>query len=449
MRHSPLPVLLSLLAPLSTVCAQPADLALVPHITNAGAPVAVHHAGDGSGRLFVVDLYGHIWIRPPGPSTDVLPTAFLDITSGAPHGFSMGGEGGLLGLAFHPEYARNRYFYIHYSSADGDATVVRYRARSDSPNLADANSATVILRADQDTTYHRGGDLAFGPDGYLYIALGDSAGGGSYDVCNRAQTLGPTGLVANDGNHSDCVADPAFSSSGGNPDSRALLGKILRIDVDATTAAGSNELCGSNANGSAVYAIPAGNPFAGGGGSADECDEVWAYGLRNPFRFSFDRNNGDLYIGDVGESSMEEIDRAPAGVGGLNFGWAHCEGSLPTPGSGGSCSGYTAPILTYTHQANGGGCSSVTGGVRYRGAINGLQGKYVYADYCSGKIHVATQNGGNWSSALWMTGIAFSYTGFGEDEQGELYVTGHNTETVYRFTSADTGDVIFADGFDN
>ncbi len=435
-----------LLMPAMPVFGQPADLALVPHVTGTGSPMTVRNAGDGSQRLFIVDRYGKIRIRPPGAATGVLPTPFLDIASGAPNGFSMSGEGGFLGLAFHPGYAGNRYFFVHYTSADGDATVVRYQARADNPNVADPASATVILRADQDTAYHRGGDLQFGLDGYLYISLGDSGGGSGYDGCNRAQTLDPAGLAANDGVHPECPADGAFTGSGGNPDSRALLGKILRIDVDATTPAGSNELCASNANGSASYAIPAGNPFAGGNGGSGNCDEIWAYGLRNPFRFSIDRANGDLYIGDVGESEMEEIDHAPAGVGGLNFGWDRCEGSVPTPG--GSCSGFTAPILTYTHAANAGPCTSITGGVRYRGSIGGLQGKYVYADYCSGKIHIATDNGG-WSSSLWNTGPELNYTGFGEDEQGELYLAANNQDTVYRFSSDDTNtDLIFVDGFD-
>ena len=448
MRSALIFTLCAMALPAADVHAQPADLALEPWITDVGSPMTVRNAGDGSGRLFVVDRYGRIRIRAPGAATGVLPTAFLDISSGAPHGFSMSGEGGFLGLAFHPDYASNRYFYVHYTSADGDATVVRYQARADNPNIADPASATVILRADQDSAYHRGGDLQFGLDGYLYISLGDSGGGNSYDGCNRAQTLNPAGLAANDGNHSECPADGAFTSSGGNADSRALLGKILRIDVDATTPAGSNELCASNGNGSAAYAIPSGNPFAGGAGGSGNCDEIWTYGLRNPFRISIDRSNGDLFIGDVGESAMEEVDRIAAGSGGVNLGWDACEGTSPTPGSGG-CGGYTAPILTYTHASNAGPCSSITGGYRYRGAITDLQGKYVYADYCSGKIHIATQGGSGWTSALWDIGPELNYTGFGEDEAGELYLAAINQDTVYRFVSDGTDpDLIFVDGFD-
>jgi glucose/arabinose dehydrogenase len=424
-----------LLAPLAF--AQPADLDMVPYITGASSPMTVRNAGDGSQRLFVVDRYGKIRVRLPGAGTDVLPAAFLDISSGAPYGFSMSGEGGFLGLAFDPLFTQNHYFYVHYTSADGDATVVRYTARTDNPNLADPASAFVILRVDQDTPYHRGGDLQFGLDGYLYISLGDSAGGNSYDGCNRAQTLNPAGLAANDGNHPECLSDPSFTGNGGNPDSRALLGKILRIDVHATTPAGGNELCGSNSDGSANYAIPSSNPYAGGTGGSGNCDEIWDYGLRNPFRFSVDRSNGDLYIGDVGEGDMEEIDYASAGSGGLNFGWDRCEGTVPTPGGDCSDPGFVAPILTYTHSENGGPCAAVTGGVRYRGSIAELQGKYVYADYCSGRILIATNSGG-WSGALWRTGSELNYTGFGEDEQGELYLTAINEDTVYRFVSDGT-----------
>ena len=437
MRAALLCLLVLLCASASCASAQPADLALEPWITDVGSPVSVRNAGDGSQRLFVVDRYGKVWIRPAGAATGVLPTPFIDISNGAPHGFSMDGEGGLLGLAFDPDYTDNRWFYVHYSSAAGDATVVRYRASAADPNVADPASARVILRADQDTAFHRGGDLQFGADGFLYVSLGDGAGGGGYDGCNRAQTLNPAGLAANDDNHSECLADSAFTGTGGNPDSRALLGKILRIDVGASTPAGANESCASNADGAANYAIPAGNPFAGSAGGSGNCDEIWAYGLRNPYRISIDRANGDLYIGDVGESAMEEIDLAPAGVGGLNFGWDRCEGTQPTPGNG-SCGGYVAPILAYTHAANAGPCAAVTGGVRYRGRIDGLRGRYVYADYCSGKIHVASEGGG-WSSTLWQAGDELEYTGFGEDEQGELYLAATNRNTVYRFESDDTG----------
>jgi glucose/arabinose dehydrogenase len=420
----------------------PADLALTLVASDVGSPVGVRHAGDGSGRLFIIDREGSIRVKPANGA--VLGTRFLTVNSNSPHGFNIAGEGGLLGLAFHPDYETNRYFYVHYSSSSSDSTIVRYRASVGDPNVADAASATVILRADADAAYHKGGDLHFGPDGYLYISIGDGAGGTNFDHCRRGQSRSPADLAANDGNHGDCPADSNFTSTGGNPDSRAFQGKILRIDVDATTPAGSNELCGANDNGSANYAIPPGNPYAGPAGGAGNCDEIWAYGLRNPFRFSFDRTTGDMFIGDVGEGEMEEIDYQPAGIGGRNYGWYPCEGTL------GNCPpGTIFPILTYTHSANGGTCSSISGGFRYRGAIPGMRGMYVYADYCSGKIHFANGSGTSWNvMASWSSGPQLNYAGFGEDEVGELYLVETSAGRIRRFTS-DTAseDLIFENGF--
>ncbi|UXI66886.1 PQQ-dependent sugar dehydrogenase [Tahibacter amnicola] len=422
------------------MAAPPGDLALTPVVTSGiGSPIAIRHAGDGSGRLFIAGRYGQIWIKPAG-SSSVLATPFINLSGTAPFGLSISGEGGLLSMAFHPNYASNRLFYVHYTDGSGDTAVVRYTASAANPNIADTATAQVVIRIDQDSNYHKGGDLHFGPDGYLYVSLGDGAGGNGTDGCNRAQTLRPSQLAANDANHSDCPADAAFTNSGGSTRSRALLGKILRIDVNQTTAAGTNELCAANANGSANYGIPAGNPYAGTAGTAGNCDEIWAYGLRNPFRFSFDRQTGQMFIGDVGESQMEEIDMAAPGTGGVNYGWDLCEGTS------GNCAGSTPPILTYTHTANAGPCASVTGGVRYRGAISGMSGTYIYADFCSGRIHFGVQNGGTWSSTQWQDGTDLLYTGFGEDEAGEVYLTEMDGDRVLRFTSSQT-DVIFADGF--
>lgn len=421
----------------------PADLALELVASNVGSPVGVRHADDGTGRLFIIDRYGSILVKPAEGA--VLGTPFLTVNSNSPHGFSIAGEGGLLGLAFHPNYESNRYFYVHYNSSSSDSTIVRYQASAGNPNVADPASATVILRGDADAQYHKGGDLHFGPDGYLYISIGDGAGGTSFDHCRRGQSRSPADLAANDGNHGDCVADNNFTSTGGNPDSRAFQGKILRIDVDATTPAGSNELCGSNGNGSANYAIPPGNPYAGTTGGAGNCDEIWAYGLRNPFRFSFDRATGDMFIGDVGEGEMEEINYQPFGTaGGRNYGWFPCEGTL------GNCpAGTTFPVLTYTHAANGGPCSSISGGYRYRGAIPGLRGIYVYADYCSGKVYFANGSGGTWNTiATWSSGPQINYAGFGEDEAGELYIVETTNSRILRFTSATASDdLIFQSGF--
>ncbi len=431
-----------LLAP-TIALGQPADLALTEVIPDAGTVMVIRHAGDGSGRLFIVDRYGRIRVKPAGSA--MLATPFLNIGSGGtapPFGLLLAGEGGFLGLAFHPNYENNRQFYVHYTDGNGDAVVARYLASLD-PNVADAGSAQVVLRVDQDTAFHKGGDLHFGLDGLLYVSLGDGAGGNGADGCRRAQTLRPAQLVPNDANHADCPADTAFVTSGGNPSSRALMGKILRLDVDATTPAGANELCAAAASGAANYAIPAGNPFAGSAGTAGDCDEIWSYGLRNPFRISFDRTTGDLYLGDVGEGAMEEIDHQAAGaIGAINYGWPACEGTL------GNCAGATAPILTYTHAQNAGPCASITGGVRYRGPIGGLVGIYVYADYCSGKIHFGTESGGTWSAALWQDGPDLQYAAFGEDEAGELYVGENGSGRVMRFTSAASG-ILFRDGFEN
>jgi glucose/arabinose dehydrogenase len=416
----------------------PPDLALTPAVTgDLGNPIAVRNASDGTGRLFIADRYGVIRVRLPGSST-ALPTAFLNLGALV----FVGGEGGLLGLAFHPNYETNRQFYVHYSDSRSDAVVARYQASVANPDVADAATAQIVLRVDQDGQFHKGGDLHFGPDGMLYIALGDGGTDPPGD-CNRSQTLQPSQLPGNDGNHPDCPADADFTNSGGNANSRALQGKILRIDVDGTTPAGSNELCASSAGGAANYAIPGSNPFAGTAGTAGNCDEIWHYGLRNPFRFSFDRSNGDMFIGDVGAGSMEEIDRAPAATGGLNFGWDGCEGTQ------GTCPGATPPILTYTHAANAGPCASITGGFRYRGSIGGLVGTYVYTDYCSGRILFGEENGGSWSSTLWMNGPDLEYATFGEDEAGELYLAEINGG-VARFTSTSTPvNLILRDGFES
>ena len=416
----------------------PGDLALTPAITSGtGNPVAVRHAGDGTGRLFVVDRYGTIYVRLPGSPTPV-GTPFLNISSLV----FVGGEGGLLGLAFHPNYEANRQFYVHYSDTNSDAVVARYTASMANPNVADAASAQIVLRVDQDGAFHKGGDLHFGPDGMLYISLGDGGTDPPGD-CNRSQTLRPSQLPANDGNHPDCPADANFTNSGGNADSRALQGKILRIDVNGTTAAGANELCASApATGAANYAIPSGNPFAGTAGTPGNCDEIWHYGLRNPFRFSFDRTTGDMFIGDVGAGTQEEIDRAPAATGGLNFGWDQCEGTV------GNCPGATPPILTYTHIANAGPCASITGGFRYRGSIGGFAGTYVYADYCSGRILFGTESGGNWTPSQFQVGPQFEYATFGEDEAGELYLAELNNGRVLRFTSTQV-NLILRDGFED
>ncbi|MEM7353167.1 MAG: PQQ-dependent sugar dehydrogenase [Acidobacteriota bacterium] len=363
-----------------------ADLSLVPILTGLARPVAVRHAGDGSGRLFIVEQAGRILVWD-GSSE---PSVFLDISPLVDGAY---GEQGLLGLAFHPEFATNGLFFVNYIRDPGpgkDRTVIaRYRVSEGDPNLAEPSSALTILEIEQEFANHNGGNILFGPDGYLYIGMGD--GGSLADPLQRAQ------------------------------DKESLLGKMLRIDPDASPT-GANELCGLEAS----YGIPLGNPFAGIG---DGCDEIWAVGLRNPWRWSFDRETGDLFIGDVGESSQEEIDFAAAGVGGQNFGWSCKEGTLEQNFNPCLPEPLTDPIITYPHSV---GCA-VTGGYRYRGGMVALQGTYVFADACSGNIWFATETSpGEWSRTLWAAAPGRIIVSFGEDENGELYIVDH-AGTVLRF----------------
>jgi glucose/arabinose dehydrogenase len=285
-------------------------------------PVDIQHAGDD--RLFVVGQRGLIWIIESGQA---LADPFLDISDRVGTSAS---EQGLLGLAFHPDYASNGRFYVNYTDASGDTVIARFQVGQD-PNRADPDSEVVLMTIDQPFANHNGGGMAFGPDGLLYIATGD--GGSAGDPRGNGQRLD------------------------------TLLGKILRIDV----------------NGGEPYAVPGDNPFAAGGGRA----EIWAYGLRNPWRFSFDRLTGDLYIGDVGQGDWEEIDFLPAGSpGGANFGWNLREGLHAYAGD--LAPGMIEPVAEYGHAQ--GGCS-VSGGVVVRSpSLADWQGVYLYGDYCSGLI---------------------------------------------------------------
>jgi glucose/arabinose dehydrogenase len=362
----------------------PTDLELQTVATNLSNPILVTGADDGSGRLFVVEQTGEIEILGVG--------TFLDITTRVD---SRANEEGLLGLAFHPDYANNGFFYVNYTydvpASDQDTTrVSRFQVSAADPNMGDPASEVILLEFVQDADNHNGGDLHFGPDGYLYVATGD--GGGSNDLNERAQHLDN------------------------------LLGKILRIDVD----------------GGGTYEVPADNPFVASGGGLGE---IWSYGLRNPWRFSFDRANGDLYIGDVGQGAREEVDRQPAAsTGGENYGWSCEEGD--TKPNYNECDGepLTAPILVYNHTL---GCA-VTGGYLYRGVIGGLHGLYVFGDYCSGRIWFASESAGGWSSEEWSS-VGFGLSSFGEDDDGELYVCDRDNGTVSRFHSP---SAIFTDLFE-
>ncbi len=370
----------------------PISLAQIPaglileQVTNGGnGVVAIREAGDGTNRLFIVLRHGEIKILNT-QTGGLLAQPFLNISSLVD---DRAGEQGLLGLAFHPNYRSNGFFYVNYTRDLGDpndpsgdpkdrTVIARYSVPAGNANVANAGSALTVLEIEQDAGNHNGGDIHFGPDGYLYIGMGDGGGGG--DPNNRAQ------------------------------DKSELLGKMLRIDVDAP--AGSFNDCGLNG----TYGIPPGNPFADGAGG--DCDETWALGLRNPWRWSFDRSTGDIFIGDVGQSSVEEISFQPAAAAGLNYGWDCKEGNQSFPG-GSTCSGpLTDPILTYTHSL---GCS-VTGGYRYRGGYAPFFGKYVYGDFCTGRIWIATESSpGSWSAIQWMD-TAINISTFGEDKNGNIYL---------------------------
>ena len=359
----------------SPVPAGQPEIALALHMAGFNQPLNIAHAGDGSGRLFVVERGGRIRIIKDGA---VLPTPFLDVSAKVR---TAGGEQGLLGLAFSPDYASNGHFYVNYTDLQGTSVIARYSVSSN-PDVADASSETVLLTLEQPYANHNGGHIAFGPnDGYLYIAFGD--GGSAND---------PLG-------------------SGQNTDT--LLGKILRIDVES---------------GVQPYAIPATNPYAQ---TAGYRPEIWALGLRNPWRFAFDRDTGDLYIADVGQTLWEEVNFQPASSpGGENYGWnimegAHCFQSVTC-----DTTGLTLPVVEYDHSL---GCS-ITGGVVYRGAAYpALRGAYLYADYCSGRIWSLKRDGVAWEASL-LLDTPYRITAFGEDEDGNVYLTHYTSGEIYRIT---------------
>jgi glucose/arabinose dehydrogenase len=335
------------------------------------SPIGIAHAGDGLGRLFILEQPGLIRILQEG---QIIPTLFLDIQSKVG---SEANEQGLLGLAFHPNYEQNGTFFLNYTDLNGNTVISRFQVSAD-PNLADPASETPILRINQPYDNHNGGHIAFGPDGYLYIGMGD--GGSAGDLENNAQNLS------------------------------TLLGKMLRLDVD----------------GAAPYAIPGDNPYVNGEG----LPEIWAWGLRNPWKFSFDRKTEDLYIADVGQKLWEEIHFLAAPIpGGVNFGWKFWEGLHLFEGQPPENASFDFPIWEYGHEL---GCS-VTGGVVYRGALPEWQGIYVYGDFCSGRIWgLLRDTNGNWQNTqLFQTD--YNIAAFGEDEAGELYLVARRGE-VYTLT---------------
>ncbi|MDJ0653021.1 MAG: PQQ-dependent sugar dehydrogenase [Xanthomonadales bacterium] len=388
--------------------------------TGFSQPLALRHAGDGSGRVFVVEQDGRVYVVDA--THRVLETPFLDLSGET--GLNLtnsSGEQGLLGLAFHPQFASNGFFYVNYSDrTGGDTVIARYTVDSGNPNMADPTSGVILIEIDQDAGNHNGGDLHFGPDGYLYIGMGD--GGGAGDPRDRAQ----------------------------QPDS--LLGKMLRLDVD-NQGTNATFACGPAAN----YGIPDDNPFDGDDGI---CAETWAFGLRNPYRFSFDANTGDMFIGDVGQDRVEEIDFQPAAsAGGENYGWDCREGSTEYGISGDrdapsplcdTVGPLVDPILEVTHTEDG---CSITGGYRYRGGLAAASGLYFFGDFCTGQVYAGEELGvDNWSNNPVPgpyrdengNSVSFggSLTGFGEDEQKNLYIINRGG-TVYRF-----GELVSADGFE-
>jgi len=329
-------------------------------------PVGLYSAGDGSNRIFVLERKGVIRVFD-NAETVTTSTVFLNITKRV---ISTGTEEGLLGLAFHPEFSSNGYFYLDYTTDNPLRTVVaRFSVPQSSPDNADENSEQILLEVLQPFSNHNGGQLAFGPDGYLYIALGD--GGGAGDPQDNAQ------------------------------DRSSLLGKILRIDVDTTT-------------GDLMYGIPTDNPFVGN--TVGYREEIFAYGLRNPWRFSFDSATNWLWAADVGQNRVEEIDIIESGE---NYGWNIMEGNLCyDPAEGCNQTGLQPPIWTYGREQG----ISVTGGFVYRGlGMTGLNGWYIYGDYGSGRIW-ALQYDGSTAVDKELAKTDLRITSFGLDDQNELYV---------------------------
>ncbi len=343
------------------------DLDLEPVATGFNDPLELKHAGDD--RLFVVEQGGIIKILEADGSVNSTP--FLDISSM----ISSGGERGLLGLAFHPDYTTNGYFYVNYTNTSGNTQISRFTVSSD-PDIADPASELQMLSFNQPFTNHNGGHLAFGPDGKLFIASGDGGSGG--DPQNNSQTLS------------------------------TYLGKILRLDVDIP----------------APY-IPADNPFVD---NSTVLDEIWAYGVRNPWKFSFDTETGDLWIADVGQNAREEINKILSTDAGLNFGWRCYEGNEPFNTT--DCpdpSELTFPVAEYPH---GSGCRSITGGYVYRGAeFPAIQGLYFFADLCTNEI--GTVDSDNNLVFHGTFGVS-TITSFGVDVDDNLYLTSFGNDAVYK-----------------
>ncbi|MFD2552120.1 PQQ-dependent sugar dehydrogenase [Bizionia sediminis] len=353
------------------------------HAAGFNNPVGLKHANDN--RLFVVEKAGLIKIIDA--QQNVLTTPFLNIDNLVSNS---GGERGLLGLAFHPNYASNGYFYVNYINNSGNTVISRFSTSTTNANVATANSELILLTINQPYGNHNGGDMAFGPDGYLYIATGDGGSGG--DPENRSQDL------------------------------TTLLGKLLRIDVNQATN-------GNN------YGIPQDNPFIN---TPNALNEIWAYGLRNPWRFSFDTVNNTIWIADVGQNNIEEINAVNTTTAGINYGWRCYEGNAPYNTSG--CPDPNTlqfPVAQYTHTGSGNFKCSITGGYVYRGAaFPNFIGKYFFADYCSDEVGILSFENNAWNMSFTPPLNNKGFTSFGEDSAGELYIVASLTGEVFKITDA-------------
>ncbi len=375
------------------VLSQPASVVITEIADGLTNGVGLANAGDGSNRLFAVQKTGEIIIWD---GSTFLATPFLNLNAIV----SSGNEQGLLGLAFHPNYASNGYFYVNYTDLVGTTVVAMYQVSASDINVADSSSALQILSIAQPSPDHNGGDIHFANDGFLYIATGEGGGGG---------------------------VSPAQDASN-------LLGKILRIDVN-----GDDFPLDTSKN----YAIPPNNPFAG---VTPGADEVWLMGLRNPWRFSFDRQNGDIYIGDVGEGAWEEVNYITSAVGGENFGWPCYEGVNEFDLTGcGTIANYIFPSLSIAYPNNT--CAVVIGGFNFRDPVYPrLNGWYFYNDWCTGILWAAdTNSGSTWNAFNVGSMGTFFITGFAEGENGELYIV--SNWKIFQITDSIT-DVVFANGFE-
>jgi glucose/arabinose dehydrogenase len=352
----------------------PTRISLAPFVSGLATPVGMEPANDSTGRLFVVEQGGTIRIVQNG---SLLPTPFLDITAKV----TSGGEMGLLGIAFHPAFAQNRRFIVHYDRTVGtqiQSVIAEYLQSATNPNAADPNSERILLTLNQPFTNHKAGQMAFGADNLLYIGFGDGGSGG----------------------------DPF----GNGQNKNVLLGKILRINVDSAT-------------GNLPYGIPPDNPFAAGGGAP----EIWAWGFRNPWRFSFDRPTGRLFVADVGQDKFEEVDIVQAGQ---NYGWNTMEGMhCFNPPANCTTAGLTLPIAEYDHSEG----IAVVGGYVYHGsAIPGLLNLYVFSDFGSGTIWtLQQQSSGAWTRSQLLT-TNRNISSFGQDTNGELYVLDYNAGSILK-----------------